>query len=179
MNALEYYKIELVSLKNQDYTFTFTINDAFFQAMQTDLVEKGALIAKVSLRKSDLMIALDFQIEGSLELVCDRSLEPFDYPVSLQERLILQFGDREETLDDELEIIPYQAQSISLAQYLYEYIVMAVPMKKLHPKFADEEDDDDAEVKLIYSSSTDQSDSQQENTHTDPRWEALKNLNKN
>lgn len=178
MNALEQYKIDLVSLKNQDYTFTFTVNHHFFQTMQTDLVEKGALTAKVSLRKSDLMIALEFQIDGSLELICDRSLEPFEYPVSLQERLILQFGDREETLDDELEIIPYQAQSISLAQYLYEYIAMAVPMKKLHPKFADEEDDD-AEVKLIYSSSTDQSDSQQENTQADPRWEALKKLNKN
>jgi len=177
MNTLESYKIDLRTLKNEDYAFEFAINDSFFQALQTDLLEKGALIAKVHLRKSDLMLHLTFDIEGMLELACDRSLELFDYPIALHEQLILQFGDTEESLDDDLEIIPHGTQIISLVQYLYEYLVMAVPMKKLHPKFQEEIDEDDCDVKLIYSSSTDQQDAaNEEDTYIDPRWAILKNL---
>jgi hypothetical protein len=55
---------------------------------------------------------------------------------------------------------------------------MAIPFKRLHPKFADEADDDDeSEVKLIYSSSSEAE--TEDDQPVDDRWEALKKLNKN
>jgi uncharacterized metal-binding protein YceD (DUF177 family) len=124
------------------------------------------------------MLQLDFKINGTIELVCDRSLEPYNHPVDLKERLIIQFGDKEETLDNELEVILRGTQSLHLEQYLYEYIAMAIPFKKLHPKFADEiDEDEDADVKLIYSSSTDEA--SEDEPPIDDRWEALKKLSKN
>ena len=177
MNTLDQYKIDLVTLRNEEYSYQFTIHDDFFQAMETDMLEKASLTAQVTLRKSELMLLLDFHIEGILGLLCDRSLEPFDYPIAIDERLILQFGDKDEVIDDEMEIISRNAQSVSLAQYLYEYVAMAIPFKKLHPKFADEMEDDE-EIKLIYSSSTSQ-DGDTTEEYIDPRWENLKKLNKN
>jgi uncharacterized metal-binding protein YceD (DUF177 family) len=171
MNVLERYKIDLLGLKNEAYTFDFILEEAFFQALQTDLLEKGTLHAEVQLRKSELMLQLEIHIKGFIELICDRSLEPFDYPIDLTERLILQFGDKEESLDDGLDIIPRNANTVPLAQYFYEYIAMEIPFKKLHPQFADEVDEDEeADVKLVYSSSTDP---------TDERWEALKKISDN
>ena len=178
MSVLDQYKIDLIGLKNQEQDFEFVIQDAFFQAMQTDLLQKANVSAKVRIRKSELMIHLEVQLKGVIELICDRSLEPFEYPIDVQERLILQFGDKQESLDDDLEIIARNANYIALAQHFYEYIAMEIPFKKLHPKFADEiDEDEDADVKLIYSSSTD--DATEDDKPVDDRWEALKKLSKN
>lgn len=178
MSVLDQYKIDLIGLKNQEYDFEFVIQDAFFQAMETDLLEKAHVHTNLHIRKSELMVQMDIQMKGTIELICDRSLEPFDYPIDITERLILQFGDKDETLDDDLEIISRNANYISLAQYFYEYIAMEIPFKKLHPKFADEiDEDEDADVKLIYTSSTDEA--EEDEKPIDDRWEALKKLSKN
>ena len=178
MSVLNQYVVDLAGLKNQEYQYEFSIQDDFFRAMETDLLEKGNLKAIVDLRKSESILQLDFLITGTIELTCDRSLELFDYPVAVKERLIIQFGDHEETIDDELEVLAYGTQALPLAQYLYEYVAMAIPFKRLHPKFADEADEDEeSEVKLIYSSSSDAE--TEDDQPVDDRWEALKKLNKN
>jgi uncharacterized metal-binding protein YceD (DUF177 family) len=54
---------------------------------------------------------------------------------------------------------------------MYEFIALEIPMKKLHPRFQNETDDE-AEGKVIYSSGTEAS----EDEPIDPRWEVLKKL---
>ena len=168
---LKNYTIDLRNLQNQSYEYQFEIRDDFFKAMETDLLDKGSLVARVSLKKSETMLILDFHIKGVLGLICDRSLEPFDYATDVKEKLILQYADIAEVLDDDMETIPYSTLEIPLAQYFYEFLVIAVPMKKLHPKFEDLEDqDNDEEVIFVYSSGD------ADEQPIDPRWEALKNL---
>jgi uncharacterized metal-binding protein YceD (DUF177 family) len=168
---LKTYSIDLRNLSNQSYDYQFAINDAFFEAMDTELLDKGNLLANVSLKKSDTMLILDFEIKGTLGLICDRSLDPFDYWTDVKERLILQYAETAEVLGDDMETIPYHTLEIQLAQYLYEFLAVAVPMKKLHPRFANEAEADNGEELILVYSSTDT-----EEQPIDPRWEALKNL---
>ncbi|RZK38870.1 MAG: DUF177 domain-containing protein, partial [Hymenobacter sp.] len=57
------------------------------------------------------------------------------------------------------------------------YIGLALPMKKLHPRFQNEADDDpDATTKLIFSTRP-ADENPDDDEPADPRWAALKNLN--
>jgi len=59
---------------------------------------------------------------------------------------------------------------------MYEFIGVEIPIKKLHPRFQEEEnEDDETNGKLIYTSSTDTT-SGEDDDQIDPRWEQLKKL---
>ena len=49
------------------------------------------------------MMVLMFDIAGTVELTCDRSLDVFDEPIHIQEKLILKFGEKAEILSDDIE----------------------------------------------------------------------------
>jgi uncharacterized metal-binding protein YceD (DUF177 family) len=81
-----------------------------------------------------------------------------------------------------LQIVP-ETQYINVAQHLYDYIGLAIPMKKLHPRFVEEdqerEDDPEAEGLLIYSTGSEgeeDEDDDDEDGPLDPRFAALKKL---
>jgi uncharacterized metal-binding protein YceD (DUF177 family) len=60
---------------------------------------------------------------------------------------------------------------------MYEFIVLAIPIKKIHPDLKDEEENDDgSNVKIVYSTSTEKEEKKEE--EIDPRWEKLKKLKK-
>ena len=118
--------------------------------------------------KTDSMLNLTLGIEGTIKLICDRSLDSFDYPISVQQELIFKYGDEEKELSENVFVILKSTQSINISYHLFETISLEVPMKKLHPKFENESNEDE----LFYSSNSDEE--KQENV--DPRWEALKKL---
>lgn len=169
MKQLRAFKIDIFGLSNNTHSFDFSFDDEFFAAFEDSLVSKGKGACHVDLMKSDSMITLDLTIEGSIELECDRSLELFDYPISTKSEVIFKYGDEEKELSEDVFVIIKDQQKINMGEFLYEFIMLEVPMKKLHPKFQDDESDESDE--LIYS---DEPDDKEEGI--DPRWEALKNL---
>jgi uncharacterized metal-binding protein YceD (DUF177 family) len=69
-----------------------------------------------------------------------------------------------------------------MAQHLFDYIGLAIPMKKLHPRF--EVDEASVGDILIYSTAQDDPSATEEGTGedegpADPRWDILKKLNNN
>ncbi|MEZ4900477.1 MAG: DUF177 domain-containing protein [Spirosomataceae bacterium] len=140
------------------------------------MIEKGYFKTHLKIDKSATMMLLDFDIEGHVELICDRSLDIFEEPIAIQERLILKFGDHDEQLADNIELIRQDAIRINVASYIFEYIALALPMKKLHPRFRtnEEEINEKEESVLIYQTSIepDISASDEENT----TWAALLKL---
>ncbi len=181
MKELKNFYIDIFKLSNSKHEYEFEVDNSFFESFDYSTVEKGNAKVKVLMNKSETMINMNFQIEGSVELICDRSLEEFDYPISVNENIIFKFGEVEVALDDDIVIITKNTQRINVAQYIYEFIVVAVPMKKLHPRFEEEDASDDTNLKLVYSS--DQGDEADEDEKPDedidPIWSKLKNLNNN
>lgn len=170
--GLRFYNIDIFKLSNQSHDFDFDFDDQFFEEFEDSVVKKGLGKVHLVLEKSETMIKLTFDIEGSVELECDRSLEKFDFPIHTKRSLILKYGDDWQELSDEIVIIPRDSERINIAQFVYEFIGLAVPMKRLHPKFDQEEQSDDSEI--VYSSQ----DEEEENNEgsIDPRWSKLKNL---
>ncbi|MFD1142591.1 YceD family protein [Larkinella insperata] len=182
MKELQKYDIQISSLENKSYEFDFESGDAFFEALEQDLIQRGSFKTHLVLTKSSSMIQLNFHINGTVELICDRSLDPFDEPLAIQEQLFLKYADHAEELTDEIELILWETQQINIARYLFDFIVLSLPMKKLHPRFRAEEADEDEEQegKVVYrSESSTENEDEASEPPVDPRWEALRKLNNN
>lgn len=154
--------------------------DAFFEELEQDIIESGHFKTHVELNKSATMIQLHFHSEGSVGLVCDRSLEPYEEPFITDDRIILKFGDQNQELTDEIEIIGRNTNRINIASYIFEFIALALPVKKIHPSLRSDEDEfseDEDDVVLVYTSEMPEEDENEETSEKiDPRWEALKKL---
>ncbi len=177
MKELKKYDIHIINLQIKEYAYEFLGENAFFEAIEQPFIKKGKFKALVSLEKSETMIQLRFDIKGTVELECDRSLDLFDYDFETVEKLILKFGESNEELSDEIVVIPRYTEDYNIAQTLFDFIYFALPTKKLHPRYQEQTEDDDTESegKLIYSSNATQDESAQEKA-IDPRWAALAKL---
>ncbi|GAB4019566.1 YceD family protein [Spirosoma koreense] len=181
MNVLRAYDIHIVGLENKRYAYDFISDDAFFAAMEQDLIAKGNVQTHLVLDKSETMIRLDFQISGSVEQTCDRSLDEYDEPVDIQQTMLLKFSDHNEELSDEIELIERNTATINVARYIFEFIGLSLPMKRLHPRFRDEDEEDDGNPngKLVYRSDAEADEAGEDQADIDPRWAALRKLNDN
>ncbi|GAB3797757.1 DUF177 domain-containing protein [Spirosoma humi] len=181
MNTLRAYDINIVGLDNKRYEYDFTSDSSFFAALDQELIKTGNVETHVVLEKSETMIRLDFHIVGTVEQTCDRSLDEYDEPVDTRQTMLLKFGDHNEELSDEIELIERNTATINVARYIFEFLSLSLPMKRLHPRFRDEDDqDDEQEVKLIYSSSDEANDDEANGQpEIDPRWAALRKLSDN
>lgn len=186
MKTLNKYSIDIFGLSNKRHEYDFQVADAFFEAFGGELVEKGALQVQVVLDKTETMIVATFVIMGSVELICDRSLEAFGQKVNVKQKMIYKFGEEDEDISDEICIIAKDTHRLNIAQPIYDFIALSLPMKRIHPKFEDTQYPEDSEQEglLVYSTATaedessltDEDDTSNSEPVTDPRWAALQKL---
>ena len=175
MTNLQDFSIDIYKLSNKVYEYQYNIDETFFALFERSTIEKGKLRVVVTLDKQETLITTRFAIDGTVTLLCDRSLEEFAYPLHIEESLLYQYGEEEEELTDEIMIITQRTQQINVAQPIYEFIALAVPMKRLHPKYADD-DQPFVEGEIVFSSPPDSDTETASETTADPRWDALKKL---
>ncbi|MCB2410316.1 YceD family protein [Hymenobacter lucidus] len=171
------FDLNIGKLALKTHHFAFELDQAFFEQFEQNLIQDGSLHVDLELTKTELLITLDFHIVGTVRLTCDRSLDEFDQPIDVRHSLRVRFGDRFLELDDDVLQITPETQILPIAQHLFDYIGLAIPMKKLHPRFQNEPDENpDAETKLIFTTRQ-PGDIEDDDEGTDPRWDALRNLN--
>ncbi len=173
------YGLSLINLKNKEYQHHFLVDKAFFAQIedQEATIEEANIDVNISMLKSETMIQLFFHCAGAVQLICDRSLDTFEYPIDFKEKMIFKFGEEDKVISDELEVINRTRTFLDLSQYLYEIIHLAIPMKKLHPRFEEEdEDEEESELMMIYQSDATEKKASEKQENEDPRWAALKKL---
>ena len=171
------FTVDIVGLKNKKHFFDFEVEKSLFEYFENDTLKDADLSVKLMLDKSETMITATVEIEGTVDLVCDRSLREFEYPLSLKERVFYKFAEKYEELSDEVATIPFNYESLDFSQLIYDSIILAIPQRVIHPDLEDEEED----ALFTFSTSTDEEVEDTNEEATDPRWEKLKNLkfNKN
>ncbi|WP_154657008.1 YceD family protein [Hugenholtzia roseola] len=178
LKNLKAFEIEIIALRNGTHQYHFLMEDDFFAYFQSPLLEAGNCDAVVVLEKSERLIRVVFQIKGTIRLICDRSLDEFDYPIKIKEEIIFKYGEKEQEVSENLMLITPHTPHLALGTYLFEFVALAVPMKKLHPRFVQEQDPDKDDNKplWVYSSQEAEDPQQTDSDAIDPRWEALKKL---
>jgi uncharacterized metal-binding protein YceD (DUF177 family) len=135
------FRINIFHLQNKQYLHEFEGDNDFFMDLEQELklIEKGNFKATVTLDKSETMIQMLYKIKGSVELTCDRSLDLFDFPFDITQKMILKFSDHTEEITEELMFIDRNVQFINVAQDIFDFICLQIPIKKLHPRYTENE----------------------------------------
>lgn len=177
------FDIEVIKYTEGIHEFDFQIDDSFFQNFEdNEIVQKGNLTIRVQMNVGANLIEVDFHIKGIVELTCDRSLEQFDYPLDFEETMIYKFGGEEKEINEDVIMITRDTPSVNVAQLIYEFIILAIPTKKIHPDFVNELDNDDPNIAggyIILDNDENPDTESEEDTPIDPRWELLKKLKNN
>eukprot|EP00746_Dinoflagellata_sp_MGD_P080631 gnl/MRDRNA2_/MRDRNA2_32169_c0_seq1.p1 gnl/MRDRNA2_/MRDRNA2_32169_c0~~gnl/MRDRNA2_/MRDRNA2_32169_c0_seq1.p1 ORF type:complete len:176 (+),score=31.45 gnl/MRDRNA2_/MRDRNA2_32169_c0_seq1:16-543(+) len=164
------FNIDLYGLRLGIHNFNFEFDSEIFDKEEDSIVENGNGTCKVILEKSETLINLLFEIRGEVQLTCDRSMEHFMHPLEIKERLILKYGEEFDDTNDEVWVVPENYQTLNTRRNILEFINVAIPMKRLHPKFGE----DSAEgMELVYTS-----EDEEKSQDIDPRWAGLEKLKK-
>lgn len=181
MKALRDFDIHIFKLSNGQHDYQFEIKESFFELFTNEIAHQGNLVANISLDKTDRMIQLHATIEGGVTLTCDRSLEEFEEEIYTEKTMLYKFGEEEQELADDVMVIHKDTQIINIASILFEFILLEIPMKKIHPKHREDfDEDDESELLVVYTSEPEESVEEETTSEDtiDPRWEKLKNLKK-
>jgi uncharacterized protein len=178
MDFLSRYDIAFRGLKEGNHRFVFEIDDRFFETFENSLVNKGKIKAKVTLQKQSTLLIVGISVKGTVVLMCDRCLEDFDQQVKNKSQLIVKFSSEQEELSDDLIVLAVDEHQINIAQYLYEQIILGLPMKHVHPTNKEGNSDCNPEMleKLKQYLIDDETPLENEEPVIDERWSELKKL---
>ena len=175
MNDLKEYLIPFVGLKIGKHQFDYQIDNTFFKNFDYDEFNDVSVKVDIVLEKKSTMLELDFKHKGTVNVPCDVSGEEFDLPIKGKLKLLVKFGDAFNDENEELLVLPHGEVQVNVAQYIYESIILSVPLRRVHPGVKDGSLSDVIE-KLESLSPKENKKEEQQNNDIDPRWENLKKL---
>jgi len=165
------YGIGISGLKEGRHTIDFEIDSKFFECFEESEIKEGSLFANIELGKRASHIDLLIRISGKVKICCDRCLEMFYYPVECENRLLVKFGKKIENGDPDIISLPADEHELDLQQHFYEYIHLALPIKRVHPD--DQSGNSTCDPVMLKKLKELIVEEKYEN---DPRWDELKRL---
>ncbi|MEJ5993425.1 DUF177 domain-containing protein [Pedobacter sp. Du54] len=173
MKALKQFSIPFTGLKLGKHQFEFEIDKSFFNAFEYSLVKDGVLKAMVELDKQETMLILHFEIEGTIQLNCDKCLAEFSQPLEIKERQIVKFAeDNLESDDLEIIVLSKKESALDVSELIYEFITVAVPYINRCEQVGKACDQEMMATLTKLASGS----AEEEEQPDDPRWAALKKL---
>ncbi|HRD79383.1 MAG: DUF177 domain-containing protein [Saprospiraceae bacterium] len=132
MDALIQYLIPVKGLRHGVYDYNFHIDREFFSCFEASPVADGDVRVHLRFDKQPSMFVLDLDIEGTVNTECDRCLAPIKLPIADQRSFVVKFSTEEESDDDDVVFIHPDTQKFDVSPYVYEYVVLAIPMVKTY-----------------------------------------------
>jgi len=175
MKDLKEFDISFMGLKEGNHQFEYVIEKKFFDFFNYDEFYNSNIKVELSFLKKATMFELSFGIAGWVEVTCDVTNELFHQPIETSMNLIVKFGDEFNDENEDLIIIPYSDYKFNIAQYIYEAIVLSVPIKKIHPGVNDGTLQSEVLEKLRELEIKEE-DLEENNKEIDPRWNKLRNI---
>ena len=197
-NALKAYNLPLKGLQKKEKVFQFLIDKNFFQLFEDVPSQDCKITVQLTVEKRTNLYQLNFNFDGIINVECDRCMELFAFQFQFQPVILLQqhhvrsYSDQvEETPDSEDSDIIYispESTTYNVAQLIYEFLILGMPMQKVHPTDADTGKPlCDPKVLAILNNvyeqdvieedkSTQNETEGEEEAPIDPRWAALKQL---
>ncbi|MBT3242760.1 MAG: DUF177 domain-containing protein [Bacteroidetes bacterium] len=127
------YRIPFYSFGNGKHEFEFDLDDDFFTYFEDSEFSHGDVKVKVKMDKSDHQLQFDLSLNGDVEVSCDRCLDQFMQELDSKYILYGKFGEGNSEEEFDVVWIPRNEHEVDLAPYLYEYIVLSLPIKRIHP----------------------------------------------
>ena len=174
MGDLMKFEIDLKAMEGDMQDFSYSLDDSFFQALETKEISRGSVNAQVVVRKHAGSFELDMHVDGNVVIQCDRCLDDMIQPVDSDYKLFVKFGPEYMDEGDDLVVVPEDEGKVNVAWFLYEIVALAIPIQHMHePGECNQE-----MMKILEQHSAKGLDNNNEDgeTATDPRWNDLKKI---
>lgn len=173
MGRFDKYNIDLRGHKTETLVMDFDLDNAFFADIDGEEFQRGAVKAHVVVKKQRDVFNFTFSLAGAVIVPCDRCLDDLIVEVETENELNVKLGDNYADEGD-IVIVPEADGDFNIAWYLYEFIALALPMKRVHaPGKCNHEMTGRLKKHGHTTDDTDYDDSDVAQ-QIDPRWESLK-----
>ena len=126
------YDIPLETLTMGVHQFDYALDDAFFGAFETDLIERGTFSAQVEIERVRSQFNLVIRYAGAAGVDCHRCLEPLNLPLQGEAELVIKYDSDTPREEDDAVFVPYGTEHYNVARLLFETIGVALPMSITH-----------------------------------------------
>ncbi len=132
------YEIAWQGLKPGVHTYQYLLDDKFMTEFEGERDFKD-LDAQITLRfdKKTNFFICHFDVDGSVTAVCDRCGGDFKLRLWDEFDLVIKLTGTEEAeeIDDEDDVvfIPRSETVIDISSWLYEFVMLSMPLQKIHP----------------------------------------------
>lgn len=187
MGKFSAYDIPLKQSQTTNGLYEYALGNEYFLLVSDDdsEVKRGNVKLSVEVRKVSMSYELQFSLNGTVFVPCNRCLDDMPIEIDTENKLIVKFGKEYSEESDEIVVIPDTEDSINIAWFVYEFIALSVPLKHVHlpgkcNKFMsskldkhkavesnDEDDDSDGSFGDAVIDATPEQDN---------RWDALKDI---
>ncbi len=175
MKTINKYTVSFTGLQNGVHSFTFRIDDSFFQNLEYSPIQHADIEVELDFDKRDRFFVLNFRYGGFVEVDCDRCTKPVKLPINNATTLLVKMVDEdiEDIADDEVMYIQPNENEVDFSQFLYENIIVDIPLyKTCEDDVSGNQECDEQVVSILENGSI------KEEKETDPRWAKLKELQK-
>ena len=131
MNVLNHFSVPYKGLGNGIHHLNFTVDSAFFKEFEDSHIDNGNFNVDVELDKRHEHSILNFSISGKSKTSCDRCLSQIQLPIQGSFELHIKVGENEGS-NDEIMFIHPDTSIINLAQVVYEFILLSMPIIKVY-----------------------------------------------
>lgn len=177
MNTNSTYQVDLLSSQLDGKVIAFSESDDFFAAID-GLLDRGSVNTEVKCCCTGTMYKFTIHSEGYVIVPCDVCLADLELRIDTTDELVVKLGD-EYSDEGDCVIVPEAEGYIDLAQYIYEFIALSMPISCSHePGKCDEAMMQELSKHQAARSSNDDIEDEDSNEPevVDERWSALKNL---
>lgn len=187
---MDTYKIDLLSSGLGGKTFEYEIGDDFFAEIE-GLIQRGSIHTTVVCLSAGSVYKFRIHSIGTVIVPCDRCLADLELRIETADDLNVKLGS-EYADDGDCVIVPESEGYLDLAQFIYEFIALSMPMTCCHEPgkcddammhelsrhqstrsgYEDAEREDSAEI----GDAPDEAMGENSDEPIDSRWAALKQL---
>ena len=171
MSNLEQFKIDLKGLAQGVSTFSFTLDDAYFDAISAPVVRRGHVGVSLSVNRNGDLFYMDFHTHGSVIIPCDKCLDDMEQSIDSQDRLVAKFGEDYSESDD-FVTVPDAEGVLDVSWFIYEFIELNIPLRHVHAPGKC----NPAMMKILEEHSAARSGDGDAEQPVDSRWAALSKL---
>ena len=175
MNRLSQYTIQFSGLSEGMHEFDFSADKRFFAEFEQSEIEEGSVRIQVELEKRSTYLRLNFLISGEVELVCDPCLDKYMQSIEGNYPMLVKFSGTEADDTDEIIFLQHGDHQVEVDELIYEFIVLSVPIRHVHPDDEDGNSLCDPEMlrKIDEYKATE---SEENHDDVDPRWNDLRQI---
>jgi uncharacterized metal-binding protein YceD (DUF177 family) len=142
MNKNREYDIHHVGLAIGLHHFEYQLGDSFFEQFAEAPFNQASLLVNLELDKKKSLFILNFTINGTVNIACDRCGDDFFLNIWDEFEMMAKLVDPEkvEEMKQEDEETAYFSRTdnhINIADLLYEQVILSMPIQVVHPDAKD------------------------------------------